>query len=782
MVGSARSVLELLQQAGQARDMGAFDKAGKLCRLVLKSHPKQTDALHLLAILALETNAFAEADRRFRAVLALNPNSQQALLNHSIALCELGRAEEAIAQCDRALSLSGEDARGHALRAGGALSALKRGPEALGSYDQAIARAPRDPELHFNRGNLLRELERFEEAVASYDAALAMAPEHLGAINNRGTALRDLGRCEEALNSYERALSIDPNSWQAYNNKGNLFNAMGRLDDAVGAFEQAIIRAPRNPEGHYNLGNAEQDRGRYGEAMRCYSTALAIRPRYVEALFNRANAARHLKLYKKAVADYAAAKREHPSYPYLDGYIAHVRAQACDWSRPDAETALIDQVRRGEPVCEPFRLLSLSDNESDQLTCAKRWVRDKFSRGAEASRSTSKSDGLVRVAYLSPDFRNHATSYLLARLIELHDRRQFRILGMSFGPKADDAMRRRISGAFDAFLDVGSVSDQVAGEMLRAEGVDIAVDLAGYTEFARTGILATRPAPVQASYLGYPGTSAAPFIDYLIADPWVIPGASRPHYSEKIVYLPDTYQVNGDKADTDLPPSRRDAGLPARGFVFCCFNQSYKIRPQVFEVWMRLLCRIPDSVLWLLRDSEEGSDNLRREATKCGVAPERLIFAPRVGGREHLARHKLAGLVLDTLPYNAHTTASDALRVGVPLVTCVGSSFAGRVAQSLLQAVGLPELITHTLSEYEALAVGLAQDPDRLARLRDTLAANCTTHALFDTDRLRRSIEAAYLEMHRRQRAGEPPADFSVAANLSDGSRHVSSPTACLYA
>jgi len=263
------------------------------------------------------------------------------------------------------------------------------------------------------------------------------------------------------------------------------------------------------------------------------------------------------------------------------------------------------------------------------------------------------------VAYLSPDFRNHATSYLLARLIELHDRRQFRILGMSFGPKADDAMRRRISGAFDAFLDAGSVSDQVAGETLRAEGVDIAVDLAGYTEFARTGILATRLAPVQASYLGYPGTMRAPFIDYLIADPWVIPGASRPHYSEKIIYLPDTYQVNGDKADTDLPTSRQDAGLPAHGFVFCCVNQSYKIRPQVFEVWMRLRCRIPDSVLWLLRDSEEGSDNLRREATKCGVAPERLIFAPRVGGREHLARHKLAGLVLDTLPYNAHTTASD---------------------------------------------------------------------------------------------------------------------------
>jgi len=755
--------LELLQQAGQARDTGAFDKAGKLCRLVLKSHPKQTDALHLLAILALDNNAFAEADRRFRAVLALKPNSQQALLNHSIALCELGRAEEALAQCDRALGLGGEDARGHALRAA-ALGALKRGPEALGSYDQAIARAPRDAELHFNRGNLLRELERFEDAIASYDAALAIAPEHLGGINNRGTALRDLGRYEEALKSYDRALSIDPKSWQAHNNKGNLFNAMGRLDDAVAAFEQAIIQAPRNPEGYYNLGNAEQDRGHYAEAMQCYSKAIAIRPRYAEALFNRANAARRLKLYKKALADYAAAKRENPNYPYLDGHIAQVRAQVCDWSRLDAERALIDQVRRGERVCEPFRLLSLSDNENDQLTCARRWVADTLSRGAEAPRPTNKNDGPIRVAYLSPDFRNHATSYLIARLIELHDRRQFRILGMSFGPRADDAMRRRISAAFDTFLDVGGVSDQVAAEMLRAEGVDIAVDLAGYTEFARTGILARRPAPVQASYLGYPGTMGAPFIDYIIADGWVIPGASRPHYSEKIVYLPDTYQVNEDKADTALPPSRQDAGLPTRGFVFCCFNQSYKIRPRVFEVWMRLLCRTPGSVLWLLHDSAEGSDNLRREAAKCGVAPERLIFAPRVGGDAHLARHALAGLFLDTLPYNAHTTASDALRAGLPIVTCVGSSFAGRVAQSLLQSVGLSELVTQSLDDYEALAVRLAQDPDQLARVRNTLAANSATHALFDTDRFRRNIEAAYLEMHRRQQAGEAPADLAVAA------------------
>src|SRR5262245_3266865 len=672
VAGSQRSVLELLRQAGQAREVGAFDKAGKLCRLVLKSHPKQTDALHLLAIIALETNAFAEADRRFRAVLALNPNAQQALLNHSLALCELGRPEEALAQCERALRLGGDETRGHALRAA-ALRALKRGPEALASYDQAIARAPRDPELHFNRGNLLRELERFEEAVASYDAALATAAGHLGAITNRGTALRGLGRYEEALKSYDRVLSIDPKSWQAYNNKGNLLNAMGRLDEAVSAFEQAILQAPRNPDGHYNLGNAEQDRSHYAEAMQCYDRALALRPRHVEALINRAGAARRLKLYKKALADYGAARRHDPTTPYLDGYIAHTRAQACDWSRPDAEKALIDRVRRGERACEPFSLLSLSDSESDHLACAKSWVAAKFSRGAEAPRPTRKNDGPIAVAYLSPDFRNHATSHLIAGLIELHDRRQFRIVGISFGPKTNDAMRHRLNEAFDTFIDVSGVSDQAAADMLRAEGTDIAVDLAGHTEHARAGILASRPAPVQASYLGYPGTTAASFIDYLIADCCVIQEGARPYYAEKIAYLPDTYQVNDRKIEiTAAVPTRGDAGLPGDGFVFCSFNNSYKIRPQIFDVWMRLLCRVNGSVLWLLRDSEECCENLRREAARRGVAPERLIFAPRIGSHEHLARHKLAGLFLDTLPYNAHTTASDALRAGVPLVTCVG--------------------------------------------------------------------------------------------------------------
>ena len=758
---SVRSIPELLQQALQALEASAFDKAEDLCRLVLKSHPKQTVALHLFAIIALESGRFTEADQRFRSLLAIKPHTQQVLLNHSIALCELGRHAEAVAQCDRALALGGDRARAYAMRAS-ALRLGKRSAEALASYDQALALAPRNGEIHFNRGNVLRDLERFAEAVASYEAALAITPRHLGAVNNRGSALRELGRYEEALASYDRVLAIDPGTWQAYNNRGNLLHATGRLETAVGAFERAIALAPGNPECRYNLGNVLQDLGRHGEAMRAYSEVLSIEPSHGEALVNRAGAARRLKLYRQAIADYTAAKREHPSFPYLDGYLAHTRALCCDWSRPDQDTALIEAVRRGERACEPFGLFSLCDNEADLQTCATQWAEQKVGRLEVLAQPATRRHGPITVAYLSPDFRNHAVSSVLARLIEVHDRRQFRILGIAFGPKANDDMSRRLAAAFDAVIDVRGVSDAKAAEMLRAEGVDIAVDLAGYTEHPRTGILARRPAPVQVNYLGQPGTMGAAFIDYLIADQRVLPQASRAFYAEKIVYLPDTYQVNDDWAPVAATLSRSDARLPANGFVFCCFNNTYKIRPHVFDVWMRLLQRTADSVLWLVDDGPDCIDNLRREAEQRKVAGERLIFAPRVARSAYLAQYKLAGLFLDTLPYNGHATTSDALRAGLPVVTCAGSSFAGRVAGSLLNAVGLPELVARRLEDYEELAFKLATEPAQLARIRATLGANLATQALFDSDRFRRNIEAAYLEMHRRQQAGEPAADFAV--------------------
>jgi predicted O-linked N-acetylglucosamine transferase (SPINDLY family) len=369
----------------------------------------------------------------------------------------------------------------------------------------------------------------------------------------------------------------------------------------------------------------------------------------------------------------------------------------------------------------------------------------------------------MRIAYLSADFRRHATAYLIAELIERHDRERFEIIGLSYGPDDRSDMRARLAGAFDRFVDVRTSSDEAIARLIERSRVDIAVDLMGHTQFARPAILAFRPAPIQAAYLGFPGTTGADFIDYVIADPIVAPFELQPCFTEKIVHLPECYQVNDSarKIATRIP-TREEFGLPAEGFVFCCFNTSWKIAPAMFEVWLRLLRAVPGSVLWLLRDNADAERNLRREAAARGADPSRLVFADRLGPEQHLARHRLADLFLDTLPYNAHTTASDALWAGLPLLTCRGETFAARVAASLLESVGLPELVTTSLGDYETLALELATDDQLRRQLRQRLEGNRLTHPLFDTQRFRRHIEAAYQTMWELWQRRESPRSFSV--------------------
>jgi protein O-GlcNAc transferase len=371
----------------------------------------------------------------------------------------------------------------------------------------------------------------------------------------------------------------------------------------------------------------------------------------------------------------------------------------------------------------------------------------------------------IRIAYLSTDFRAHAVAFLIVGIFEHHDKGRFETTAISFGRDDNSETRARIQTAFDRFIDVQDMSDFKVASLMREWEVDIAIDLNGHTGDSRTAILAHRPAPLQVNYLGYPGTMGASYIDYIIADRFVIPKAQEDHYSEKIVYLPDAYQANDRKRRiADRTPARSETGLPERGFVFACFNNTYKIGPEVFDVWMRLLRGIEGSVLWLLEDNAIAAANLKREAELRGVAPARLVFAPRTTPDQHLARHRLADLFLDTLPYNAHTTASDALWMGLPLVTTPGSTFPGRVGASLLHAIGLSDLVTASLADYESLAQKLAQEPGALAAIKAKLAANRDSHPMFDTARFARYLESAYATMWERQQRGEEPASFSVAA------------------
>jgi predicted O-linked N-acetylglucosamine transferase (SPINDLY family) len=440
---------------------------------------------------------------------------------------------------------------------------------------------------------------------------------------------------------------------------------------------------------------------------------------------------------------------------------------ACDWGWLDADEAACKRlVRAGIRGVSPFVLLSLATTPAERLAGA-RLEASAIAReaGQLPTVMPPRPRDKIRLAYLSGDFRQHAVAVLTAEMFEQHDRGRFEVTAYSFGPDDGSAMRRRLERAFDRFIDVRRLAHADAAQRIRDDGIDILVDLVGYTKGARTAIVARRPAPVQVNFLGYIGTMGAPFIDYVIADAVTLPLGEQNFYDERIVQLPGCFMPRDTKRDvSDRMPSRAECGLPDDGFVFCCFNKSYKITPAVFDIWMRLLHAVPGSVLWLYDDNVLARNNLRSEALRRGVSPERLVFAPYQEMPAHLARHRCADLFLDTLLRNAHTTANLALWSGLPLLTCAGEHFNGRAAASLLTALGMPELVTHSLAEYEALALRIATDPERLAGLRRRLAEARTASPLFDVARYTRSLEAAYLRMWETWSAGKPPEPITIPA------------------
>jgi predicted O-linked N-acetylglucosamine transferase (SPINDLY family) len=607
---------------------------------------------------------------------------------------------------------------------------LRRFDEAVASYNQAISLAPDDASAFYNRGAALHELKRFEEAVVSYDRAIELKLSYPGIFFNRGNALYLLRRFDEALASYDHAIALKSDYAEAFNNRANALKEVKRLDEALANCERAIAIKPDYADAHYNHGNALEGLNRLDAAVASYTQAIALAPDH--------------KLAFSGLADCAL--------------------KLCDWRLGEDELGV--QTTERKLAMAPFTLLAYSSDPSLHLNCARRWIADKIQvlprtlwTGAIYRKET------IRIAYLSADFRQHATAYLMAELFALHDRARFEVLGISFGTEDNSDIRARLIESFDQFHDVRLKTDYEVAQLLTELQVELAVDLKGYTRDARPGILAHRPAPIQVNYLGYPGTMGASFIDYVIADPIVLPFEQQPFYTEKIIQLPDCYQVNDSRRRIgDRTPTRQETGLPDAGFVFCCFNNNYKITAPVFDVWVRLLRAVNGSVLWLLVGNATAQNNLRQEAVARGIDPARLVFAAQLSPEEHLARHRLADLFLDTLPYNAHTTASDALWAGLPLVTCRGETFAGRVAASLLHAIGLPELVTGSLDEYEALALQLAMDASRLQSIRRKLAQNRLGYPLFDTDRFRRHIEAAYLTAWEIWQRGESPRSFKVQA------------------
>src|SRR5262249_7069672 len=573
----------------------------------------------------------------------------------------------------------------------------------------------------------------FEEAVATYELALAVWPGYAEALSNHGMALHEMRRFEDALASYQQALAVRPRYAEALSNRGNTLLELRRFEDALASYEQA----------------------------------LAARPDYAGALNNRGSTLRQLRRLADALASYEKAVALEPDHRHALSGLADCAMKLCDWKRREKLSRdVCRHVSEQRSIISPLVFLGYSADQSLQLTCGRNYFRDLFSVPPQSLWDGAiRRNDKIKLAYVSADFRAHPMAYLTAELFELHDRSQFDVIAMSLGPDDGSEVRARLQAAFDQFFDVGRRSDQDIARLLKDLRVDIAIDLQGHTKDARPGVFAFRPAPIQVSYLGFPGTLGGDFIDYVIADAVVLPLDQQSYYTEKIVHLPKCYQVNDRKRPlAACNPTRTEVGLPAEGFVFCCFNNSWKITPAVFDVWMRLLVELEHSVLWLRNDNTDSEKNLRTEAVARGVDATRLIFAGRIESYEHhLARYGLADLFLDTLPYNAHATASDALWAGLPLLTCQGEAFAGRVAASQLYAIGIPELVTHSLEEYEAQALRLAREPDVLRNYRTRLAENRLTHPLFDTDRFRRHIETAYCHMWELWQRGEKPKTFAIA-------------------
>ena len=722
------------------------------------------DVLFRLGVAQQRAGELPGAIESYRQCLRLNPELAEVHNNLGTTLEAAGHFDEARGCFERALALKPDYVRA-LTNLGKLLQRLERSAEAIGVLERALEVSPDHVPALVNLGFALTDAGRAEEAVAPLRRAIALDPQFFAAHHGLARALLAAGDTAGGFESLERALALEPRLTDAHLLRARALLQSGQSAQAIACLQRVAIAAPDCADVHDNLAFALYEAGQLEAALASANRALALDPRHWRAELHRAQALAQLRRHAEARASLRRVLARRPGQSEALAEELNCCLRICDWAGVEAARAGIRSLPAGTGAVHPFVLMAVSDDPAELLHAA-RGVAASASHGRSPLPSLARRPrGRIRVAYLSADYCVHATSFLIAELLELHERGEFEIYGVSFGPDDESPVRRRMIAACDHFADVRDKSDLEIARWLREQEIDIAVDLKGYTAFGRSGILAYRPAPIQVNYLGYPGTLGARFADYIIADEFLIPEAERAHYQEQVVHLPHSYQVNDRRRVTAAPgPTRAEAGLPADAFVFCCFNSNWKITAPVFEAWMRLLAEVEGSVLWLFEDSEPAAANLRAAAMKRGIAPKRLVFATRVANDAHLARHRLADLFLDTVPVNAHTTASDALWSGLPVITCAGRAFAGRVAGSLLRAVGLAELITSSLAEYERLALSLARDPARLGALRSHLLEKRQELPLFDTPLFCRHLEAAYRQMWATHREGRPPASFKVGA------------------
>ena len=699
-----------------------------------------------------------EALNTVQTLISQHPN--EALLHNISGVCykATGQQEMAVQSFKRAVEIKSDFADAH-YNLGLTLQELNQLDDAVKSYLKALTIKSDYAEAYNNLGVTLKDLDQLEEAVKCYEKALIIKPDYPEAHNNLGNALKNLGRLSKAVECFERMLTIDPDNAEGHNNLGNTLYVLGQPNAAGKSYMKALAIEPDYAEAHNNLGITLNELGRFKDAEASYNRALAIAPHFPEAYSNLGDLLTDLKRLDEALVSYETAFNLKPDIIFMLGKLLHTKMHLCLWddlsSRLDE---LQDKIHNNEKVIPPFPMLGLIDDPELQRKVTEIFVNKHHPKNHDLPKiGLYPKHKKIRIGYFSADFKEHPVAALTAELYEIHDRNHFEIHAFSYGPETNDKMHLRIKAGVDHFHDVRTMSYEDVAMLARSLEIDIAVDLGGSTTNSRTGIFARSAAPIQASYIGYIGTMGADYYDYLVADQTMIPEDNQKYYAEKIAYLP-SFQVNDS---TQSPPSttltRQDVGLPETGFVFCCFNNNFKITPTTFDSWGRILEKVKDSVLLIYVDNESAQINLTKEITLRGIDPSRLIFGKRLSKSEYLARYRVADLFLDTHPYNAGTTASDALRMGLPVLTYLGSSAVSRHAASILNALNLPELITTTLEEYESLAIELATDPEKLKIIKDKLVGNLSTAPLYDTSLFARNLESAYSMMYDRYQRGLDP-------------------------
>jgi len=807
-------IVKALKKAVSYHQAGRLDRACDIYTRIHESDPQHPDALHLLGVIAYQTGTYQTAVDLIKRALVLNPGNAAYYKNLGNAYKEVGQLDDAINFYRKAIDLRPEYAEAY-FDLGNAYQKNDCVHEAISAYQSALKILPEMAEAHNNLGIALFDAGSAEQAISHYQAAMRLKSDYLEPHINMGNAIKHQGKFRDALNWYRKAIEKKADCAEAYVGMGSVWQNLGRLSTAVGCYQKALeikpeyaeahndlgtvylelgnFKAamvsfkkcadlkPRDPEAYINMGNVAQKENLLEKAISFYKRALDLNPDSYEAKYNLGNAYGEYGNSRQAIACFRQTIHLNPDHPFATSLLIRQLQQICAWNELEAPCARLARLTQkafanSEQTVEmPFLAFSLSDDPGHNFRVAKSWADTISARALEFANSAktsfefsaakkSKDKSRITIGYLSADFKNHATAHLMRGLFGCHDRSDFEIIAYSYGENDLSDYRKQIERDCDKFVDIYALNSLEAGKAINKDNVDILVELKGYTDGSRIDICAHRPAPIQVAWLGFPGTTGADFLDYIITDKIVTPPDHAPYFSEKCVYMPHTYQVNNSRQEiAEVIYRRQDFGLPSEGFIFCSFNETYKIEPVMFDIWMKILGEIPNSILWLMSENGAAQENLKKEAERRGIASGRLIFARKLSKDLHLARLQMADIFLDTRIVNGHTTTSDALWAGIPVITLLGKHFASRVSASLLMAAGIPELIAFSPTEYQKLAVSLAKNADLLKNYKAKLFQNRLKKPLFDTVRFTKNLEKAYKMMWRIYLSGQEPQLIEVS-------------------